>query len=105
VFPALLHRICALYLAANYFAFQIELFEEEYEQNHRKISETCSFAAPTLNWETFDKNNAPKAFTLQPVAPVEVLFQTRLSFNLQSRIPAQRTPIRDKSPPETRTHS
>jgi hypothetical protein len=88
-----------LLLASNYFAFQVEMFEEEYEQNHRRVSEECSFAAPSLNWESFDKNNAPKAFKLEPVFMSEPLFfliTTRLP-EFISVHPIHR--VRDKSPP------
>ena len=57
-----IYRFVALLLASNYFAFQVELFEDEYEANHPRTYETCSITQPTLTWESFDKENAPKAF-------------------------------------------
>jgi hypothetical protein len=99
LFPTILHRICAVYLAVNYFAFQIEVFEEEYEANHRQVSEDCSIASPTLNWETFDKENAPKAFTVQPMLPVQVLLVLPTWPKPQPPPLVQSSPIRDKSPP------
>jgi hypothetical protein len=99
VLPRFLQHICSISLALNYFAFQVELFEEEYEQNHKKMSEECSVSTPTLNWETFDKNNAPKAFTIQPTLPVELLFVFPGPAKLQSSPIVQEAPVRDKSPP------
>lgn len=89
----------ALVLAANYFAFQVELFDDEYEANHPKTSESCSVTASVFTWESFDKENAPKAFTFEPFFEIRALF-------VLSSPPAPRFPavspfhtIRDKSPP------
>jgi hypothetical protein len=95
----LLHICVSFVLAANYFAFQVELFDCEYEENHRPIATTCSFAAPSLNWESFDKENAQKAFVFDAGVQVEFLFTfdvPRLLFSPPT-LPYQ--PIRDKSPP------
>jgi hypothetical protein len=99
MYGTLLHRFVALLLATNYFAFQVELFEEEYEANHRQISETCSIALPTLNWETFDKTNAQKAFVLTPDIVMELLHV--LPFPRDQQFPPflEPLPVRDKSPP------
>jgi len=99
VIHPVIHTFCCLLLATNYFAFQVELFEEEYEQNHRTMSECESFAAPTLTWESFDKNNAPKAFTIEPL-----LFGTVVAVcgaqSVHKPPPRRQTSIiRDKSPP------
>lgn len=95
------HALVALLLAGNYFAFQVELFEEEFEQNQPlcDFSHELRFTSPTLNWESFDKTNAPQAFTLNPDFRIFVLFEIPSPTN--QSIPAQRpfSDIRDKSPP------
>ena len=58
VVRSLIHGSIALLLAFNYFAFQVELFDDEYEENHPAPTTTCSITHPTLNWESFDKDNA-----------------------------------------------
>jgi hypothetical protein len=94
-----LHRVLAVVLATNYFAFQVELFEDENEANHPKRAESTSFTAPSLNWESFDKDNAPQAFVVDPNIQVDFLFLfftqpfNELLFNPQYQ------PVRDKSPP------
>lgn len=94
-----LHKFVSLLLAFNYFSFQVEFDEEEYLHHHRQLWHTLSLDKPTLNWETFDKTNAPKAFVLS----VEISFS--LFHVLPSEIPPsplvshQPTIIRDKSPP------
>jgi hypothetical protein len=97
-----LSQFIALLLAVNYFSFQVEFDEEEYLQHHRPMWHTLSLDKPTLNWETFDKTNAPKAFvltaeitfTLLHILPIQVPPSPFVSF--------QPTIIRDKSPPYTR---
>jgi len=94
-----LHKILFLFLAVTYIAFHAEFFDKEYQENHRVVSDTISFASPSVTWETFDKSNAPKAFTLNVDVTIELLGYLRLpSFRI--------TPpeikfdiIRDKSPP------
>jgi hypothetical protein len=99
LFPSLFHKTLALLLATNYFAFQVEVFEEEYERNHRPASETHAFDFPTLNWESFDKNNAPKAFVMVVATTVEYLFSIPpLTFSGYVPVASQ-SPVRDKSPP------
>jgi hypothetical protein len=94
-----LHRVVALLLSTNYFTFQVELFEEEYEANHRQASTTCSIASPTLTWESFDKENAPKAFVVDADIRIRFLFlfDSDPPTLLLSHTPFQL--IRDKSPP------
>lgn len=93
------HKLVALVLATNYFAFQVELFEEEYEANHPKTFESCSITKSTLSWESFDKENAPEAFVFDAGIRSEFLFlleQEPVALHLPF---AQYQPIRDKSPP------
>lgn len=93
------YRFVALLLASNYFAFQVELFEDEYEANHPRTYETCSITQPTLTWESFDKENAPKAFVCDAEIRLHVLF---ILHSPPVRLPLpelQYQPVRDKSPP------
>ncbi len=101
MFRLLLHRSTALILALNYFFFQVELSEEEYEANHPKHSDEPSCTSPSLNWETFDKTNAPQAFVFDAGFKIDFLFQLpspqcrELPAHPQFRLP------RDKSPPQS----
>jgi hypothetical protein len=94
-----LHNAVAFVLATNYFAFQVEPFEEEYEANHPARAETCAFSQPTITWESFDKQNAPKAFVFDADVRLQFLFSfppQRFTLLLPN---SQYQPIRDKSPP------
>ena len=96
---SVVYRLLALLLASNYFAFQVELFDEEYDANHRSVSNTPAVGSPTVTWETFDKSNAPKAFVLR----VDVVFeplQIVPLFVIPQPLPyLPYQPVRDKSPP------
>lgn len=94
-----LHKLTALILACNYFAFQVEVFEEEYEANHRPVSPTPALGSPTLTWESFGKTNAPKAFVFN--AEVSIVLLLHLEPLDISFLPPLITvgPVRDKSPP------
>ena len=98
---SLLHSCIALVLAFNYFAFQVELFEEEYEANHPKAAQTCAFSKPTLTWESFDKNNAPKAFVVDPNIRLVCFFVLSPPYIAESSPGPPFQPVRDKSPPST----
>ncbi len=95
-------QIAALLVACNYFAFRTELFSEEYEQNHPPcdpFTHEVSVTVPSLTWETFDKDNAPKAFSIQ--ASTHIIF---ISFvicppQVQDISSDPQQPVRDKSPP------
>ena len=94
-----LFKYVALLLAANYFGFQVELFENEYEQNHRPVSQTSSIGSPTVNWETFDKSNAPKAFVFNAEVAIQLLHLASVpSIPLYHHL-VDDDLIRDKSPP------
>lgn len=98
----LLWKGLALLLAANYFAFRTELFSEEYEQNHpATLTDVVqpSFTLLTLNWETFDKDNAPKAIRVEPFIALQ--FVRRLPEEPVPQLIYSRQPrsILDKSPP------
>ena len=92
-------NLVALLLAANYFTFQIEPFEEEYEAAHGTRDGKCAFSLPTLTWESFDKENASEAFVCDACITLEFLFLL-VSDPTPSFLPhLQYQPIRDKSPP------
>jgi hypothetical protein len=95
-------RILSFLLACNYFAFRTELFSEEYEENHPNIdpwNHQVIWSASATNWETFDKDNAPKAIKVEP--RFSLVFLCRLpGDSLPAPLIAQPThPVRDKSPP------
>ena len=92
-------RCVALILAVNYFAFQVELFEDEYEENHPRHDDRLAFSAPTLTWESFDKNNAPQPFVIEPCFRVELIawLDPPATESLSSHCPFR--DLRDKSPP------
>jgi hypothetical protein len=96
---SLAHSIVALILASNYFAFQCELFDDEYEENHPKPAETCSVSAPGLNWESFDKDHAQPPFVFDAHLQFEVVGV--LPSPIVTPIPSVPSffPVRDKSPP------
>ena len=97
-------QIFTLVFAWNYFAFRVELFDDEYEQNHpapTPASEGPAFSLPSLTWETFDKDNAPKAVRVEPVITLTLLAGTpdeQFHFRV---IPRHYQLIRDKSPPSS----
>jgi len=95
-------RALPIALACNYFAFRVELFEEEYEKNN-PVSDVSTgqvtFSAPTLNWETFDKDNAPKAVKVEPWISLVLLAKAPEEVFYFRVIPRQYQLIRDKSPP------
>ncbi|OLD58871.1 MAG: hypothetical protein AUI33_17060 [Ignavibacteria bacterium 13_1_40CM_2_61_4] len=92
-------RVLSLLVASNYLAFRVELFKEEEARNHPKLHCGLTYSAPTLNWETFDKDNAPKAFVVPAQARIELVgfHAPAPSEQLQSHPPFQL--VHDKSPP------
>jgi hypothetical protein len=95
----LIHSIVALLLATNYCAFQIEPFEEEYEANHPPAPDSPVFSQPTITWESFDKQNAPKAFVFDAAIQIQFLFSLP-SQHFRFLLPCpQHQLVRDKSPP------
>jgi len=91
--------ILAVITALNYFAFRVELFEKENEASHPLPSSSLSLTMPTLNWETFDKDNASQAFVITIELTKEYLFTKPVErlFHPPPVEPFYR--IRDKSPP------
>jgi len=92
-------QVTALTLALNYFAFQVELFEDEYEANHPKSSECGAFSLPTLTWESFDKDQAQQPFVIDALIQLELLYLLPPSGRPESFVHRPGQPIRDKSPP------
>jgi hypothetical protein len=95
-----LSQLLAVLIACNYFAFRVELFPDENEDNHPGLfTGVASFTQPALNWETFDKDNAPKAFTIlvDPQIIFITIFESPLQTDRYTFEPYQ--PVRDKSPP------
>jgi hypothetical protein len=90
-----------LIVALNYFAFRTELFDNEYKENHPGKPDTVSFTLSTLNWETFDKDNAPKAFTVNVSVPIELICIVNAPLQISKFSHQSYHPIRDKSPPES----
>ena len=98
----LAYQLVALLLAADYFAFQVELFDDEYEANHPRRSATSSLTGPVFTWESFDKENAPPAIIVEPRIEIRPLF--RITTEQKPPLPpcTPSEPVRDKSPPTTR---
>ncbi len=94
-----LFALLSLLVACNYFAFRVELCEEEFEAHHTSIPYTNAFGPPTVTWETFDKDNAPEALTVDVQITIELFCRVGEQFQeiRQDIVPQQ--PIRDKSPP------
>ncbi len=88
-----------LLMAFNYFAYQVELFEEEHREKHRDMSSEISIASFGVTWESFGKTSAQQAFVV--LVDVQVtLLGVLPSCNIVNDIshpPFE--PIRDKSPP------
>jgi hypothetical protein len=101
--PFALHRFVALALAGILFLFETELNHDEEEQNHRQLYSTLSIAAPSVTWETFDKQNAPQAFaiTVDRGDCCLLLACTHPPLLLPPTITLH--PVRDKSPPFSAT--
>jgi hypothetical protein len=95
-------RVICVVLAANYFAFQVELFDDEYEANHPKTSGASSVTGSVFTWESFDKENAPEAFTVDPQIEIRPLFQFTAEGPLPFSPLITSSPVRDKSPPSIR---
>jgi len=95
----ILFRFIAIVLALTYFGFRTELLEREYDEAHPKTDGACAITGSSLNWETFDKDNAPQAFTFTVSFPIEPLTTLALvpSFDPTGYLPFRLT--RDKSPP------
>lgn len=92
-------QIVAFGLAVNYFSYQVEFDEKEYLENHRQLPDTLSFARPSVNWETFDKSNAPKAFVVEVIDKVTLLNILPPAISENDEFFPQHTTIHDKSPP------
>jgi hypothetical protein len=95
----LLYRVLAFLVAVNYFGFRTELFAREFDENHPGFFSQCAFTTPSLNWETYDKDNAPKAFVFHGTTPIEPLGTVTRPERLTLEFYPPYRPIQDKSPP------
>lgn len=93
------HALAAAVVACTYFAFRVELFDEEFESHFRDFPNGLALTGPTLSWESFDKENAPQAFTVSVLTAFERSFAMPPApeISRQDILPFQ--PVRDKSPP------
>jgi hypothetical protein len=96
---SLLHSVVALVLACTYFAFRTEIYEEEYDANHHIVSTEPAINASTLNWETFDKENAPKAFVFCAEVVLQILYKAPPPVIPIYTVRVEDDLVRDKSPP------
>jgi hypothetical protein len=96
----LLCRSLALLVAINYLGFRTELFAAEFEENHPALSNQCTFTTSSVNWETYDKDNAPKAFVFHGTIRIELLGTLSRGESLTLEFHPQYRLIQDKSPPE-----
>ena len=94
-----LHAIVSCVLAITYFSFRVELFEDEYEESHPNQVNGNFISVPTLNWETFDKDNACAAFVFDARLRGESFSMVTTEFPQEHYTYLQFHPVRDKSPP------
>ncbi len=92
-------RLLFFLLAVNYFAFRTELFSDEYEANHPNAPSVCSISAVSVNWESFDKDNATAAFVFDAGMRMERLASIGLAVRHSPHLVFACELIRDKSPP------
>lgn len=92
-------NLLSLLVALNYFAFRTEIFSEERAAGHAEFDGTTAFARTSLNWETFDKDNAPPAIVVDILLPLSGLWLPIAPGIEATPGPASFHPIRDKSPP------
>ena len=95
----IIYRCLSVIVACNYFAFRVELFEQEYENNHPVYPTTIAIVNPSLNWETFDKDNAPKAYRINLETSLTLICKATDRLQPQAPFIFTSEPIRDKSPP------
>jgi hypothetical protein len=93
-------KFIAALVALNYFAFRVELFEDEYEQSHPDVlSGHTTISVSSLNWESFDKDNAQQAVVVDAGITSFCLFTLLDEFDAQPYAFQPFSLIRDKSPP------
>ena len=101
---SLIYACVALLLACNYFAFQVELFDAEYEQNQPLPTESNSLYNPTINWESFDKDHAQQPFVFDALLRFECHVVHRSIYVVRFFDEPSFHPTRDKSPPIASLH-
>lgn len=93
------YAVISLLIAVNYFAFRTEVFGNEAREFQPHPVTGSTFSNPSTNWESFDKDNAPKAFVVSVFTPLAEL--SAVAAERKPSIPHVGAfhPIRDKSPP------
>lgn len=97
---SVIYGCVALLLACNYFAFQTELFQDEYDTNQPIQSDAGdAVSSPTITWESFDKDHAQKPFVFSALIEIKCIVQLHpipiLTFFEDPPLHL----VRDKSPP------
>jgi hypothetical protein len=96
---SVLFACTAALLAVTYFAFQTELFEEEYAEQHPAPVCSSTVSPFSITWETFDRDNATPAFVIDVDLRVGCVLVVEPVDNPLSVILPRFHPVRDKSPP------
>jgi hypothetical protein len=96
---AITYNVLSFVVALNYFVFRTELFKDEETQNHPLPSSTLSFSYPSLNWETFDKDNAPKAIVVDACSRIALIGLLPLQSHIVDQFHPSIHSVHDKSPP------
>lgn len=96
----MLHKIVALMLATIYFAFQVELFEDEYEANHPTGDGSSEVGSHCLSWESIDKDDAAEPYVFDALIALHALFEIPSEATAPFIELVDAHPVRDKSPPQ-----
>ncbi len=96
---AFILSVLSVLVCVTYFAFRIELFGDEYRENHPPLTSLPSISPPSLTWETFDKDNAPQAISLNPTLHAGFLSHVEAPVAEDVTGWTVPHPVRDKSPP------
>ena len=92
-------HLFSLLFAFTYIAFRTEVFHDEYDENHPCTGTQTCYSTLTLNWESFDKDNAPKAFVIDCTVILErILFVAPEPLPVFHSLQSYEL-VRDKSPP------
>ncbi len=92
-------RLLALLLAVLLLAFEIEPFEEEYEESHPAAHHGATIDRPASTWETCDKEQGAQALVvIVDSHPLLVCILPPLP-SVDRPVVDPAHPVRDKSPP------
>ena len=97
----IIYKALALLLSLNYFAFRVEVFDREYNENNAHHSDRNCFSNSTLNWESLDKDNAPQAFDFDAVIRIQLIGAAPRQFSKKLQYYPPFRLIHDKSPPDS----